>query len=112
MITTYADTYIADKLALTVLPPMLNIAIGTGTPSAKALGNELSRRAFTVTRSGAVAKYTHTWDIEDQISGIITEMGIFDSATLGGNMLLSKTFSQSKGINDQLTVSLALTINH
>lgn len=111
-ITTYADTHIADLLARKVLPPMLNLAIGTGTPSATALGNEVSRKAFTVSRTGAVVTYSARWDIEDAVSGTITEMGIFDDATLGGNMLLSKTFSQVKATNDELTVSIALTINH
>jgi hypothetical protein len=85
------------------------MAVGTGSPSATALGTELDRNALTSkTRSNAVITMVGDWVAGDG-TGALTEAGIFDAAT-AGNMWTSASFSViNKGANDTLQISWTLT---
>ena len=87
------------------------LAIGTGTPGATALGNEIARKAvYQRSTSGRVTTYAARWDIEDQIAGTITECGIFNDATPGGTMLCSNVLNVTKNLYDDLLITIANTI--
>lgn len=113
-VTTLGKEHIADRMATTPsLNPMCSMAIGTGTPSATALGTEVYRKGFkSKTVSGAVVTYQAYWDINDRIAITVTEAGIFNAPNLGGTMLNSGTVSPSivKGLNDVLDITWTLTI--
>lgn len=106
--TALFDDYIADRLAAAqAYGPILNIAIGTGTPTSTALGAELSRRAIiSRTASGDTLTVTARWDIEDHVSGTITEVGVFAGTT----MIASYTTSKVKAYNDSYAVTAAIKI--
>lgn len=98
-----------------LLSPTLNkpthMAVGTGTPSATALGTELDRNALTSkTRSTNVVTMVGDWAAGDG-TGAITEAGVFDAASTG-NMWLSASFSViSKGALDTLGITWTLTVS-
>ena len=94
----------ADQIAARLQSPVTLIAFGTGSPSATALGAEISgsRRVATPTSSGAVATYTGHLDVDDQIAASITEVGLFNTS---GTMIASQSFAAvAKGINDPFNV--------
>lgn len=111
LVTTAGKNGIADQiLAAPSLAKPTHMALGTGTPSATALGTEADRNALTgKTRSGAVVTYTCTWAAGDG-TGALTEAGIFDAAS-AGNMWQSATFAvKNKGASDSLNATWTLTI--
>ncbi len=94
----------ADQISARLQPPVTLIAFGTGTPSATALGSEISgsRRVATPSSSGAIATFTGHLDIEDQIAATITEVGLFNN---DGTMVVSQSFTGVvKAINDPFNV--------
>lgn len=110
-VTTLGKEHIAGRMINNpTANPMNNMAIGTGTPSSTALGTEISRKILSKSVSGAVVTYVARWDIEDGVSGTITEAGIFNLPTLGGTMLNSGTMSVAKATNDSLVITWTLTI--
>lgn len=111
MITTLGKEYIANRMLKTPTQQhATNIAIGTGSPSSTALGTELRRKAAAITVSGNEVTYSTRFDIDDYVSGTITEIGVFNSPSLGGTMLSSGTCSVVKGKNDELTVNIKVII--
>lgn len=110
-VTTAGKNAIADQLlASPSLAKPTHMAVGTGSPSATALGAELDRNAFTTkTRSTNVVTMVGDWAAGDG-TGAITEAGVFDAAS-GGNMHLSASFSViNKGASDTLGISWTLTV--
>ena len=96
--------------------PVTAIAIGVGTPSTTALGSESttnggSRGAATcsnqtTTSTGDTARWVKTFTFTGSLA--LTEEGLFDNNTSGGNMLASQTFSAVNVVN---TDTLAITHN-
>ncbi len=113
-VTALGKQHIADRLAaIPTQAVMGNMAIGTGTPSTTALGTEISRKALVSrTASGAVITYVARWDNDDEIAATITEVGIFNTPTLGGVMLASgKDFTPIvKAAKNTLTLTWSITI--
>lgn len=110
-VTTAGKNGIADQiLAAPSLGVPTHMAVGTGTPSATALGTENDRNALTSkTRSGAVVTMVGDWAAGDATAAL-TEAGVFDAGA-SGNMWLSTSFSViNKGANDTLNISWDLTI--
>ena len=98
--------YIADQLSGRTQPRITNIAIGTGNPTEVALGNEISRREVEITREGKVVTYKGHWDIDDEISGDITEVGLFATANPTSAVLDMKSIpAVTKGLHDKLDVT-------
>ncbi len=113
-ITDLGKAYIADRLGSQTQTAMSNMAIGTGTPSTTTLGTELARRNFrTPTSSSATWTYVAEWNIDDNVSGTITEAGIFNSDLANsGTMLCSSSFTGIvKAVNDTLTITWTITIS-
>lgn len=111
-VTTAGKNGIADQiLASPTLNKPTHMAIGTGTPTATALGTELDRNALaSKTRSNAIVTFTGSWAAGDG-TGAITEAGIFDAASTG-NMWASQSFSViNKGASDVLSISWTLTVS-
>ena len=111
-VTTAGKNAIADQLlAAPTLGKPTHIGIGTGTPTATALGTEIDRNALTSkTRSGAVVTMQGDWAAGDG-TGAITEAGIFDASS-AGNCLTTTSFSViNKGANDTLQITWTLTIS-
>lgn len=107
-VTTLGHVHIAGRMPLgTTVNPMIYMAIGTGTPTATALGNEVSRKLFSFDLVANVITYTAQWDADDLVSGTITEAGIFNQNDI---MLVSGTFSEVKTIYDNLLITWELTI--
>lgn len=97
-------------LASPTLGKATHMGVGTGTPSATALGTEIGTRdAFdSKTRSGAVVTHVSTF-AAGNATGAITESGIFDAST-AGNMWMSASFAAiNKGANDSLVITWTLT---
>jgi hypothetical protein len=81
------------------------MALGTGTtgsgdPTVSALVTEINRKAAvgtqqTTTVTNDTAQWQATFSSADGLSGIsnVTEIGIFNLATLGGTMLMRQVFS-------------------
>jgi hypothetical protein len=111
-VTTAGKAGIMDQiLAAPSLSKMTHMAIGTGTPSATALGTELDRNAFTSkTRSTNIVTVVGDWAAGDG-TGAITEAGTFDAASVG-NMWMSASFSViNKAAGDTLQITWTLTGN-
>jgi hypothetical protein len=110
--TTQGKYGVADQiLASPTLTKIGWMAVGTGSPAANALGAELDRNAFTtLTRLNAVVTAVGDWAAGDG-TGTLTEAGLFDQASLGGNMWASATFSMTKGGSDVLKITWTLTIS-
>src|SRR3990167_1119838 len=91
----------ADQVGGTTTAPVTAIAIGIGTASATALGSEITtnggeRGAATVTNqttttTGDTERWVKTFTFTGSFA--ITEEGLFDNNTSGGNMLASQSFS-------------------
>lgn len=108
-LTTNTKTLLAARLSGSTTG-MFYVAIGTGTPGASALGAELSRReARSQVAASGVITVTREWNIEDRVSGTITEAAIFDSAT-GSMVAAAAITSVAKGTNDTLTIIWQLTL--
>ena len=100
----------AQLLATPNLSVFSQMAVGTGTPSATALGGEIARVAFTSKTVSAnvctvVANYAAGIG-----TGTITEAGTFDAAT-AGNMWTSASFGAvTKASGDTLQITWTLTV--
>lgn len=111
-VTTAGKYGIADQvLASPSLGKPTHMAVGTGTPSATALGTELDRNALTSkTRNNAIVTMVGDWAAGDG-TGAITEAGIFDASSTG-NMWCSASFAAiNKLAGDTLQISWTLTIS-
>ena len=111
-VTTVGKAHVADQLSSSPgEAAMSHMGIGTGSPSATALGSELDRNALTSrTDSGAVVTYVGNWAAADG-TGAITEAGIFNAAS-AGTMLCSASFAAiNKGAADTLQITWTLTIS-
>lgn len=111
-VTTTGKAHVADQLSSAPGEAAMGwMAIGTGTPSATALGTELDRNALTSrTDSAAVVTYVGDWAAGDG-TGVLTEAGVFNLATLGGTMLISASFAAvNKLAADTLKITWTLTV--
>jgi hypothetical protein len=111
VVTTAGKNGLADQiLASPTLNKPTHMGLGTGTPSATALGAELDRNALAnKTRSNAVITFTATWAAGDA-TGTLTEAGVFDAATTG-NMWCSATFAAKvKAAADTLSATWTFTV--
>lgn len=72
---------------------VLNVAVGLGTPGSDALGEEISRRVCTKTLAGNTLTCVASWDLEDFLTGSLTEAAIFDSPNSPALMICSTVFS-------------------
>lgn len=100
--------------------PVTAIAIGVGTPSSTALGSESttnggSRGAATCTNqtttsTGDTARWVKTFTFSGSLA--LTEEGLFDNNTSGGNMLASQSYSAVNVVNtDTLQVTHNVVFN-
>ena len=91
-IAALGKEWLADQAAARLQKPVTLMAFGTGTPSATALGSEISgsRRTVTPSSSGAVSTYKAHLDVEDQITANITEVGLFNNSNV---MVASQSFA-------------------
>lgn len=113
-ITDVGKQISAQQVGGTTSAPVTAIAIGVGTPSATALGSESttnggSRGAATVTNqttttTGDTERWVKTFTFSGSLA--LTEEGLFDNNTSGGNMLASQSFSAVNVVNtDTLQVT-------
>lgn len=113
-VTTAGKNGVADQiLAVSTLPKMGWLAIGTGSPSATLLGAEIARVAFdSKLRTGAVITIVGTLAAGIG-TGAITEAGTFDVVTANTiNMWMSSSFSVvNKGALDSIVITWTLTIS-
>jgi hypothetical protein len=91
------------------------LAIGIGTPSTTALGSEITTNGGGRGAAGTISQVTTSvtndttslvkvWTFSGSFA--ITEEGIFDNASSGGNMMASQSFSAINVVStDQLTVT-------
>ena len=116
-ITTVGKQIAAQQLGGTTTAPVTAVAIGVGSPSATALGSEISTNGGSRTAADTVSNETTdtTGDTERWVkvftftgSLAITEEGLFDNNTSGGNMLASQSFS---AVNVVDTDTLSITHN-
>jgi len=114
LITTKGKEIMIKQLIGTTTTPIVGIAIGTGTvaPTAAdtALGTEYDRAAAvtnitTTTTTNDSVVFSKSFEFTEAVS--ITEEGLFDHATTGGNLFARHTFS-SYDVDDQDI----LTITH
>lgn len=115
-VTTLGKQAAAQQIGGTTTSPVTAIAIGIGTPSASALGSEITtnggeRGAATVsnqttTLTGDTERWIKTFTFTGGFA--ITEEGLFDNNTSGGVMLASQTFS---AVNVVSTDTLQITHN-
>lgn len=113
-ITNVGLKIVADQVGGTTTAPVTAIAIGEGTPSATALGSEIStnggaRGAATVTNeTTSVTGDTEQWIKTFNFTGTfaVTEEGLFDNNTSGGKMLASQSFASIPvGNGDSLQIT-------
>lgn len=100
-ITTKGKAMTADQLGGTTTAPVTAIAIGIGTGGTTALNSEITtnggqRGAATVTNTttdttGDTEQWVKTFTFSGSFS--VTEEGLFDNNTSGGNMLAYQSFS-------------------
>lgn len=115
-ITTRGKQIAAEQTGGTTTAPVTAIAIGVGTPTSTALGSESttnggSRGAATVTNqttttTGDTERWVKTFTFTGSLA--LTEEGLFDNNTSGGNMLASQSFSTINVVN---TDTLQITHN-
>lgn len=115
-ITNVGKQIAAQQTGGTTTAPVTAIAIGIGTPSATALGSEITtgggaRGAATVTNqttttTGDTERWVKTFTFTSGFA--VTEEGLFDNNTSGGNMLASQSFSAINVVN---TDTLQITHN-
>jgi hypothetical protein len=112
-VTPLGDAHVADQMSDKGETAMGWMAIGTGTPSATALGTELDRNALTSKTQGTGGDdndviYVGTWVAGDG-TGAITEAGIFNAAAVG-TMFVSASFSViNKAAADSLVITWTVT---
>lgn len=100
-VTTPGKQVAAQQLGGTTTAPVTAIALGIGTPGGTALGSEITtnggtRGAATVTNTTTTTTGdTEQWQKTFTFTGsfAITEEGLFDNNSSGGNMLASQSFS-------------------
>jgi hypothetical protein len=113
-ITTVGKSISAKQVNGVTTAPVTAIALGVGTPSATALGSESTtaggtRGAATCTNetttlSGDTARWVKVFTFTGAL--VLTEAGLFDNNTSGGNMLASQTFSSITTADaDTLTIT-------
>jgi hypothetical protein len=100
-ITSVGKKIAADQIGGTTTTPVTAIALGEGTPSATALGSEIttnggSRVAATITNettttTGDTEQWVKTFTFTGSLA--ITEEGLFDNNTSGGKMLAAQSFA-------------------
>lgn len=100
-ITSVGKQICAQQLGGTTATPVTAIALGIGSPSATALGSEITtnggaRGAATVTNtttttSGDTEQWLKVFNFLGSFA--VTEEGLFDNNTSGGNMLASQSFA-------------------
>lgn len=113
-ITTKGKAITADQLGGTTTAPVTAIALGIGTGGTTALNSEITtnggeRGAATVsntttTTTGDTEQWVKTFTFTGSFA--ITEEGLFDNNTSGGNMLAIQEFS---AINVVSTDTLQIT---
>jgi len=92
------------------------LAVGTGVAAAgytdTALGTEVTRAAATLTNGTYTAIFAYTFSFGGDYA--ITEAGIFDSATVSGSTMLSRTVFSAKNVSTvvQLIVTATITVAH
>lgn len=112
-VTALGDAHVADQLSDQGNTAMSHMAVGIGTPSATALGNESDRNALDSTTQGTGGDdndviYVCTWAAGDATVAI-TEAGIFNDAS-AGTMFVSASFSViNKGSGDSLVITWTVT---
>jgi hypothetical protein len=112
-IPALGDAYVADQMSGKAIAAIGWMAVGTGSPSATALGTELDRNALTSKTQGTAGDdndviYVGNWAAADG-TGAITEAGLF-SANTSGTMLASSSFSViNKGAADTLQITWTIT---
>jgi hypothetical protein len=90
------------------------LAVGTGVTAAAntdtALQTEVTRSAATLTNGTYTSIFEHTFTFGSAYA--ITEAGIFDSATLSGSTMLSRTVFAAKNVSAaiQLIVTATITV--
>lgn len=113
-VTTRGKQICADQLGGTATTPVTAVAIGIGTPSSTALGSEITtgggaRGAATVTNqttttTGDTEQWVKTFNFTSSFA--VTEEGLFDNNSSGGNMLASQSFSAVNVVNgDSLQIT-------
>lgn len=110
-VTTAGKNGLADQvIAAPTLAKPTHMGVGTGSPSATALGTEVDRNALAnKTRATNVVTFTCNWAAGDG-TGTLTEAGIFDAAS-AGNMWLSASFTAKvKAAGDTLAATWTLTV--
>jgi len=95
--TTALNNLIAEEL----IDPIRWIAIGDNDL-------ELSRRPVRTTQTGATTTFKAEWNIEDDISGVVSEAKLLHD---DGTIICESEFSPiNKGLVDDLTITWNLTI--
>ena len=113
-IPALGDAHVANRMSGASEAAMGWMAVGTGTPSATALGVELDRNALTSKTQGTGGDdndviYVGDWAAGDG-TGAITEAGIFNLVTIGGVMLCSASFAAiNKLAADTLKITWTVT---
>jgi hypothetical protein len=117
-ITTKGKQISAQQVGGTTTAPVTAVAIGIGTPGATALGSEITtlggqRGAATVTNTtttttGDTEQWVKTYNFTGSFA--VTEEGLFDNNSSGGNMLAYQTFSVINVVSgDSLTITHKVT---
>jgi len=124
LVTTRGKEIVAEQLGGTTTAPVTAIALGTGTTAAAAGDTSLeteissgggSRGASTVTNeTTTTTKDTEQWVKTFNFTSTfaVTEEGLFDNNTIGGNMLARQVFSAinvSSGDSLQVTHKVQIT---
>ncbi|MHB8544794.1 MAG: hypothetical protein ACYC9S_12470 [Leptospirales bacterium] len=113
-VTSLGKQVTAKQLNGVSTTPATALAIGTGTPSATALGVEATTNGggrgaatctnTTTTTTGDTAQWVKPWSFTGSLA--ITEEGIFDNVTSGGNLVASQSFSVINAVSgDSLQVT-------
>jgi hypothetical protein len=100
-VTTQGYKVVAQQLGGTTTTPVTAIAIGTGSPGSTALGSEITtgggaRGAATIsntttTTTGDTEQWVKTFTFTSSFA--VTEEGLFDNNSSGGNMVCDQSFS-------------------
>lgn len=124
LVTTRGKRIVAEQLNGVSTAPVTAIAIGTGTTAAAAGDTALQTESTTnggargaattsnqtTTTTGDTARWVKTFTFTGSIA--VTEEGLFDNNTSGGNMLARQVFSAVNVVNTdtlQITHNVQLT---
>ncbi len=113
-VTNLGRQVCAQQLGGTTTTPCTAIAIGIGSPSTTALGSEITTGGgargaaavtnITTTNTGDTEQWVKTFTFT--LSFAITEEGLFDNNSSGGNLVASQSFSAVNVVNtDTLQVT-------